>query len=241
MPSDMKLKAIIIEDEKISRDILNSYIKKYCPDIEVVGMAKDVREGIALVRNIVFDLLFLDIELPYGNAFDILDVKGVKNFETIFVTAYDKYAKEALNSHAAYYILKPISIDELIKAVDYVKNKLLIQNDNLTEKVLTKIAIADNSSIDFISLEDILYCKAQDNYTEFVLKDKKVLTSKSLKKYDEKLNGSGFIRIHRSYLVNIKHVDKYYKGSGGYVIMSNGDSLDVASKRKEEFLRVFGL
>jgi len=151
-----------------------------------------------------------------------------------------KYAKEALNSHAAYYILKPISIDELIKAVDYVKNKLLEKIIKQSSVVLTKIAIADNSSIDFIDLDDILYCKAKDNYTEFVLKDKKILTSKSLKKYDDKLKWSGFIRIHRSFLVNIKYVKKYFKGSGGYVIMSNGDMINVSNNRKEYFLNSFG-
>lgn len=234
----MKLKAIIIEDEKISLEILSSYLAKYCPDIEVLGTAEDVREGIALVRSTTFDILFLDIELPYGNAFDILESKGESKFETIFVTAYEKYAKEALNSHAAYYILKPISIDELIKAVDYIKQKLLHQNDN-NEKVLTKIAISDNSSIDFIILEDIIYCKAQDNYTEFVLNGKKIITSKALKIYDQKLNGSGFIRIHRSFLINSKHVKKYFKGSGGYVLMSNGDTLDVAKNKKEAFLKSF--
>jgi len=236
----MRLKAIIIEDEKISRDILNTYLQKYCPGVEVVGMAKDVREGIALVRSTEFELLFLDIELPFGNAFDILESKGSKKIETIFVTAYDKYAKEALNSHAAYYILKPISIDELIKAVDYVNDK--ISNKIAPNKIipLTKIAIADNSSIDFILLEEVIYCKAQDNYTEFVLKSKKVLTSKSLKTYEDKLSNSGFIRIHRSFLVNVKHVDKYFKGKGGYVIMSNGDMLEVSSKKKEELLKAFG-
>lgn len=235
----MKLKAIIIEDEKISRDILNNFLGKYCPEVEVIGMAKDVREGIALVRSTEFDLLFLDIELPFGNAFDILDAKGSKQFETIFVTAYDKYAKEALNSHAAYYILKPLSIDELIKAVDYVKAKLTPTSQTSNNKPITKITIADNSCLDFIDLKDIIYCKAQDNYTEFVLSDKKVLTSKSLKHYDDKLQDQGFVRIHRSTLVNIDHISKYYKGSGGYVMMTNGDSLDVSAKKKEILLQHF--
>lgn len=235
----MKLKTIIIEDEKISRDILNNFLRKYCPEVEVIGMAKDVREGIALVRSSEFDLLFLDIELPFGNAFDILDAKGSKQFETIFVTAYDKYAKEALNSHAAYYILKPLSIDELIKAVDYVKNKLATIPTVRPQERITKITIADNSCLDFIDIKDIIYCKAQDNYTEFILSEKKVLTSKSLKHYDDKLKGHGFVRIHRSSLVNIEHISKYYKGSGGYVKMTNGDTLDVSAKKKEILLKHF--
>jgi len=235
----MKIKAIIIEDEKMSRDILANYLGKYCPSVEVIAMAKDVREGISLIRSTSFDLLFLDIEMPYGNAFDILESRGNKSFETIFVTAYEKYAKEALNSHAAYYILKPISIDELIKAVDYVREKLSARESKASNKELEKIAIADTSGMEFIPLEDIIYCRAQDNYTEFVLKNRKLLSSKPLKNFDDKLRDSGFVRIHRSFLVNVKHVKKYVKGSGGYVILSNGESLDVSVKKKEAFLKIF--
>jgi len=238
----MKIRTIIVEDEKISMEILSNYLAKYCPDVQIVAKAVDVREGIELVRNTEFDLLFLDIELPFGNAFDVLEsIKTSKTFETIFVTAYEKYAKEALNNHAAYYILKPLSIDELIKAVDYVQQKLATDKNPKVKNLLSKIPIADNSSIDFIPLEDIIYCRARDNYTEFILKDKKILSSKALKSYDEKLSDSGFVRIHRSYLININHVNKYYKGSGGYIIMSNGDSLDVSKKRKEAFMKRFEL
>ena len=235
----MKLKAIIIEDEKISREILTNYISKYCPRIEVIAMAEDVRQGIELLRKTDFDLLFLDIEMPYGNAFDILEAKGNKSFETIFVTAYEKYAREALNKHAAYYLLKPISIDELIKAVDYVIEKIEESKTGPEHKALEKIAISDTCGIEFIAVKDIIYCKARDNYTEIVLNDRKILCSKVLKHYELKLNASGFLRIHRSNLVNIKHVEKYFKGSGGYVIMSNGDSLDVSSKKKEALLKLF--
>lgn len=236
----MAIRAIIVEDEKMSREILSGYLAKYCPEIEIVGMAKDVREAIVLIRNQAFDLLFLDIELPFGNAFDVLEASRKEQvFETIFVTAYEKYAKEALNKHAAYYILKPISIDELIKAVDYVRQKLSTKQNPPQRENLSKISIADNASVSFIDLDQILYCQARDNYTEFVLKDKKILSSKSLSFYDKKMTPSGFCRIHRSFLINIECVEKYMKGSGGFVIMSNGDHLDVSNSKKAYFLKCF--
>jgi two-component system LytT family response regulator len=235
----MKIKAIIIEDEKMSREILASYLDKYCPAVEVIGMAKDVKEGLELLRNASFELLFLDIELPFGNAFDILDSKGNKEFETIFVTAYEKYAKEALNKHAAYYILKPISIDELIRAVDYVQEKLSVKNEKPLPDPIEKIAVSDNKGMELIPVKDIIYLRAQDNYTEMILEKRKILSSKALKHYDDKLSHSGFVRIHRSYFVNISHIEKYIKGSGGYVLMSNGDHLDVSAKKKEALLKHF--
>ena len=114
----MKLKAIIVEDEETSRDILKNYLKKYCPNVEILGEAENVDEALILIRNNDLDLVFLDVEMPYGNAFDLLDKVGDIDFETIFVTAYNHYAIEALNAHASYYLMKPISIDDLIKAVD---------------------------------------------------------------------------------------------------------------------------
>ena len=116
----MKLNTIIVEDEAKSRDILRNYLAKYCPNVSVLGEAANVDEALILIRNHELDLVFLDVEMPYGNAFDLLDKVGDRSFETVFVTAYDHYAIEALNAHASYYLMKPISIDDLIKAVDYV-------------------------------------------------------------------------------------------------------------------------
>ena len=116
----MKLNSIIVEDEETSREILRNYLKKYCPNVEILGEASNVEEALVLIRNNDLDLVFLDVEMPYGNAFDLLDKVGDIDFETVFVTAYNQYAVDALNAHASYYLMKPISIDELIKAVDYV-------------------------------------------------------------------------------------------------------------------------
>ena len=243
----MKLTAIIVEDEKTSRDILHNYVTKYCPNINVLGEAANVDEALVLIRNHDLDLVFLDVEMPYGNAFDLLDKVGDRTFETVFVTAYDHYAMEALNAHASYYLMKPISIDELIKAVDYVvdiKTKEdALQNQVLVPKATSvhgKITIPQQDGFAVLETKSILYCKADDNYTEIYLDtNKKKLVSKTLKYFDDILKDSSFARIHKSYLVNVNEITKYVKGKGGTVVLSNGKELSVSASRKAELLAYF--
>lgn len=243
----MKLKAIIVEDEETSREILKNYLKKYCPNVSVLGEAANVEEALVLIRNHDLDLVFLDVEMPYGNAFDLLDKVGDINFETIFITAYNHYAIEALNMHASYYLMKPISIDELIKAVDYVTNiktkEEALQNQILVPKTKTvagKITIPQLDGFEIINTSDILYCKADDNYTEIYLNNnKKKIVSKTLKYFEEALTSSGFARVHKSYLVNVNEVVKYVKGKGGSVVLSNGKQVMVSASKKSDLLRYF--
>ena len=132
----MKIKAIIVEDEAVSREILRNYLKKYCPYVTLLGEASNINEAYDLIFKHELDLVFLDVEMPFGNAFDLLEKIEDRRFETVFVTAYDHYAIEALNNHASYYLLKPISIDELIKAVDHVTQIKEKEND-LQNKILS--------------------------------------------------------------------------------------------------------
>ncbi len=243
----MKLRSIIVEDEPTSREILKNYLKKYCPNVEVLGQAANVDEALVLIRNHDLDLVFLDVEMPYGNAFDLLDKVGDINFETVFVTAYNHYAIDALNAHASYYLMKPISIDELIKAVDYVteirakeealQNRVLVSR---TKSVEGKISIPTLDGFEVLNTEDILYCKADDNYTEIYLNtNKKKLVSKTLKYFEDALLDSGFARVHKSYLVNVSEVVKYIKGKGGSVELSNGKQIMVSASKKSELLSYF--
>ncbi|WP_166962903.1 LytR/AlgR family response regulator transcription factor [Yeosuana marina] len=243
----MKLTSIIVEDEETSRNILKNYLKKYCPNVTVLGEAANVDEALVLIRNNDLDVIFLDVEMPYGNAFDLLDKVGDINFETIFVTAYNQYAIDALNAHASYYLMKPISIDELIKAVDYVteiKTKEdALQNDVLipkTNSVNGKITIPQQDGFEVINTSDILYCKADDNYTEIYLNNnKKKLVSKTLKYFEDALTSTSFARVHKSYLVNVNEVVKYQKGKGGSVVLSNGKEIMVSASKKSELLSYF--
>jgi two-component system LytT family response regulator len=241
------LKTIIVEDERTSREILRNYLKKYCPNVQVLGEAENVDEALILIRNNDLDLVFLDVEMPYGNAFDLLDKVGDIGFETVFVTAYNQYAMEALNQHAAYYLLKPISIDELIKAVDFV-SEIKTKEREFTNEILTprfvntneKISIPNQTGFELINTDDIIFCKADDNYTHIFLKnDQTKLVSKTLGFFEKQLTEKGFFRIHKSYLINLSSIKSYHKGKGGTVVLSTGKSLPVASSKKASFLGFF--
>lgn len=244
----MKLNSIIVEDEETSREILKNYLKKYCPNVNVLGEAANVNEALELIRHQQeLDLVFLDVEMPYGNAFDLLDKVGDRTFETVFVTAYNHYALDALNAHASYYLMKPISIDELIKAVDYVveiktkedalQNQVLIPKTN---RVDGKITIPQQDGFEVLNTQDILYCKADDNYTEiFLNNNKKKLVSKTLKYFEEALTDSNFARVHKSFLVNVNEVTKYKKGKGGSVVLSSGKEIMVSASKKSKLLSYF--
>ena len=243
----MKLKAILVEDESKSREILRNYITKYCPNITIIGEAANIDDALILIRNNQLDVVFLDVEMPYGNAFDLLDKVGDIDFETIFVTAYNHYAIDALNAHASYYLMKPISIDELIKSVDYV-TEIRIKEEALQDQVLVpktntvsgKITIPQQDGFEVIETADIMYCKADDNYTEIYLNtNKKKLVSKTLKYIEESLKDANFARVHKSYLVNVNEVVKYVKGKGGIVVLSNGKEIMVSASKKSDLLSYF--
>lgn len=243
----MQLKTIIVEDEQTSREILRNYLNKYCPAIEVIGEASNIDEALVLIRNNHLDLVFLDVEMPYGSGFDLLEKLEDTNFEVVFVTAYNQYAIEALNNHASYYLLKPISIDELIKAVDYVtkikKKEVELQNEVLVPKTKVNdgiITIPTQDGFEVLAIKDILYCKADDNYTQIFLENKQIkLVSKTLKYFEAILKGSGFARIHKSYLVNVSYIISYKKGKGGTISLANGKELSVSASKKVELLTYF--
>ena len=240
------MKAIIVEDEKISREILKNYIHKYCLNIELIGEASNITDGLELIQNNDLDLVFLDVEMPFGNGFDLLEKVENRTFETIFVTAYDHYAIEALNNHASYYLLKPVSIDELIKAVNVVV-EIKEKENELQHKVLTpkessisgKITIPQQDGFEVIDVSDIVYCKADDNYTEIHLSSSKKLVSKTLKYFEDILTQYAFARVHKSYLVNVNEITKYKKGKGGSVVVSNGKEILVSASKKASLLSYF--
>lgn len=243
----MELKTIIVEDEETSREILRNYLTKYCPKVQIVGEAANVDEALVLIRNHKLDLVFLDVEMPKGNAFDLLEQVGDRSFETVFVTAYNQYALDALNTHASYYLLKPVSIDELIKAVDYVF-EIKSKENALENKVLTthtidkqgKITIPVQDGFEVLPAKNILYCQADDNYTQIYMIDgAKKLVSKTLKYFEEALTDFGFARIHKSYLVNVNEITGYKKGKGGSVVLSTGKEVMVSASQKSNLLAYF--
>lgn len=242
----MSLDAILVEDEANSREILRNYIAKYCPNINLLGEASSIKEALELIENNHLDLVFLDVEMPFGNAFDLLDQLPDRTFETVFVTAYDHYAKDALNNHAAYYLTKPINIDELVNAVDYVEGvrekEASLEGEVLSTKsngVEGKLTLPQQDGFQVLNIAEILYCKADDNYTEIYLLNKKILVSKTLKYFEDALTDYPFARVHKSFLVNVNEVVKYRKGKGGSVVMSNGKEVMVSASKKKDFLSYF--
>lgn len=245
------MKAIIVDDEQDSRNILSNYLNKYCPNVEIMGTADSVASGVKAIEEHNPELVFLDIEMPYGNGFDLLSqVKNI-TFETIFVTAYDNYAVQALNQSAAYYLLKPIDIDELIHAVEKIEkekkeqdytehSKILLENLKGQKNQKKKIMLPTLEGFELITIEDIIYCKAEDNFSEFHLVDgSKLLICKTLKYFNDMLEDYRFCRIHRSHLINLEYVTRYNKGKGGFVTMKNEVQLEVASSKKKEFMEAF--
>jgi len=244
-----KLKAIIIEDEEASRETLRNYLNKYCPDVLLLAEAVNIKEGLSAINYHHPDIVFLDVEMPYGNAFDLLEQIENITFETVFVTAYSNYAIQALNFSAAYYILKPVSIDELVKAVEKIKEtisrnrefihtKVLIENVKIENKQLQKIVLPVLDGFEVISLSEIIKCDADDNFTRFHLTNgKKLLICRTLKFYENLLENYDFIRVHKSHLVNFQHIKQYKKGKGGQVIMSDGSSVDISPNRKEVLMK----
>ncbi len=246
-----ELRAIIIEDEEASRETLTNYLNKYCPNVQIVAQAENINKGKADIIEHNPNLVFLDVEMPYGNGFDLLEQLDSIDFELIFVTAYSNYALKALNMSASYYLLKPIDIEELIAAVEKVtanienieqlrSAQILKTNLQVEEHRLKRIVLPEMEGFEVAQLKDIVYCKANDNLTDFVFTDgRKKTICKTLKHFDEVLSESGFFRIHKSYLLNMEHVKGYVRGKGGYAQLSNGDELEIAVRRKQDFLNQF--
>ncbi|GAA4273987.1 LytTR family DNA-binding domain-containing protein [Aquimarina gracilis] len=242
----MSITAIIVDDEANSRVILRNYLSKYCPSVSILDEAASVQETLKLLESHTPDVLFLDVEMPYGNAFDLLEQVPDRTFEIVFVTAYDHYAVDALNAQATYYLLKPIAIDNLIKAVDHVSHikerEKELQDAILVPKVKNvegKITIPQQDGFEVLEIVDILYCQADDNYTKIFLDQGQKLVSKTLKYFEDSLTDYGFVRIHKSYLVNINKVTRYRKGKGGSIVLSSGKELAVSSSKKGILLDYF--
>tara|TARA_Y100000589_G_scaffold250061_1_gene238159 strand:- start:8517 stop:9260 length:744 start_codon:yes stop_codon:yes gene_type:complete len=247
------MKAVIIEDEAASRLTLRNYLREYCPQVELVAEADNIKSGAEIIKKHQPKLVFLDIEMPFGNAFDLLDQYDSIPFETIFVTAFSNYAIQAINLSSCSYLLKPVDIDELIDAVKKVEKSIsqqssfktaniLLENLAIENKQLKKIVLPTMEGFDVIQLKDIVHCQANDNLTDFYLKDgKKKTVCKTLKFFDEALSDFDFLRVHKSHLININFVESYQKGKVGDIKLSNGASVPLSINKKGSFIEKFSL
>ena len=246
-----KLKCIIVDDELDSRNILATYLNKYVKQIEIQASCENIQEAKTAIDSLKPDLVFLDIEMPFGNGFDLIEKFENIDFEIIFITAFSQYAIQAFNLSAVHYILKPIDIDELVVAVDKARakienktnldqTKILLENLNNLGQDSKKVVLPMIDGFEVVRVGEILYCQAEDNFTCFhFTSGKKALICRNLKFYENALNDLGFCRIHRSTLVNLQFVKKYIKGKGGSVILENQKELQVSNSKKQEFLNKF--
>lgn len=245
----MNVKAIIIEDEQYNRENLTQLLQKYCPDVNIITCCSSASEGYEAILNLRPELVFLDIEMPGGNGFSLLEKLPQITFEVIFVTAYDNYGIKAIKFSALDYLLKPIDIAELSEAVKKAKEKLslkqenqrmfhLLQNNKLPDTSKT-LALSLAEKIEFVEIGSIIRCEAENNYTIFYLKDKqKLIVSRTLKEFDELLSPYHFLRVHQSHLINLSEVKSFIKTDGGYIRMKDGSSVSISRQRKELVLRI---
>lgn len=246
----MKIRSIIVDDELIARNVLQNYLQKYCPVVEIVGQAQHIKEAVPMIQSLQPQLVFLDVEMPFGNAFDILEACEGQRFETIFVTAYSEYSLKALNLSAAYYILKPIDITELVTAVNKVqvsilkseafsRTEVLLQNLKLKPEQ-QQIVLPTMQGFDVIKTASITKLQAKGNFTEVYFSDGSFkLICKFLKHFDELLEAP-FTRVHRSFIVNINFVKSYSKSAGGYITLQDGSEIEVSATYKEQLLKALG-
>ncbi|MEZ5041102.1 MAG: LytTR family DNA-binding domain-containing protein [Saprospiraceae bacterium] len=237
------IKTIIVEDEQHNRELLERLLHQYFPDLKIVHKAVNVADGLAAIRYQEPELVFLDVEMPDGNAFDLLSKMKQINFEIVFVTAYDHYALQAIRFCAIDYLLKPIKIDELLQAVHKVKNNINLKKENQHLKQLVqnldkkpgdkRLALPTAEKTEFIPIQEIIRCQGENNYTAFYLNSgRRLLVSKTLKEYEEILQDYDFVRVHQSHLVNLFMVQSYHKNEGGYIIMLDGSRISISRHRK---------
>lgn len=242
------ISVVIVDDVKKSRETLEQMLLNYCPHTEVVGKAGSAKDAYKLITETKPQLVLLDIEMPNGTGFDLLEMFDQIFFEVIFTTAFDQYALKAIKFCALDYLLKPIDIKELIQSIHKAGERLGNQNDkgnfshlltNLKHKnsPTNKLALPTHEGLVFIVVQNIIRCVAEGNYTSIFFKDgKRIMTTRKIKDFEELLADHQFFRVHRSHLVNLNYIEKYFKGDGGYVVMVDGSSIDVARRKKEDFL-----
>ncbi len=246
-----RIKVVIIDDEPGNIVTLSELLKEYCPELTIAGTASNPLAGFDLILQTQPEIVFLDIEMPFGNAFDFLDKFEQINFEVVFVTAFSNYALKAIKYAALDYILKPVDSGELQLAVEKAMKRLdeksintriasMLNNLNGESKEIQKIGLSSMEGFDIEEVQQIMYLIADGSYTEVYIRNKKKqLVSKNLKEFEDILPASLFCRVHHSHLININFVKKYVKGRGGHVEMEDGIRIEISARKRDAFLEKF--
>lgn len=245
------LQAIIIDDEPDNVKLLSLQLRLYCPQIEVVAECTKSEEGLKEIRRLQPKIVFLDIEMPRMNGFELLEKVGEINFSLVFVTAYDKFAVKAFRYSAVDYLLKPIDTKELQQAIRKIEQQRNIeapQIEHLKQQYTSKhivlpdkLALPYQNGVTFVAVKDIIYCESDDNYTRFFLTDGQMyLVTKTMREVQEVLEEREFLRVHRQYIVNLNQIKKFVKGEGNYLVMQNNQTIPIARNQKEKLVQRFG-
>src|SRR5512139_1108537 len=245
-----RLITVIIDDEPDAVDFISSIIGEYCPGLEVTGKAHNVKDGVKLIKEIKPELVFLDVEMPNGTGFDLLTHFPDKDFDVVFITAFNHYAIKAIKFSAVDYILKPININEFIEAVNRVVKKrsergtqgnesIKALMENLRSSFPSRLAIPTSDGMEYLNPKDIIRIEADRSYSWFFITgNRKILVSKHLKEFQELLSDRYFFRPHNSHLINLKYVRKYIRKEGGYIEMTDSSLIPVSRNRKDMFLAI---
>lgn len=244
-----QLRAILIDDEPSSLQNLQQKLKEFCPDVDIVAAVQKSEEAILLIRQHKPDVIFLDIEMPRMNGFRMLDELGEYDFDIIFTTAYNHYAVDAIRISAFDYLTKPVGIKDLQNAVErlskhrksHTRDKMELLRSSLSsvKSQDEKIAVPTGDGLEFIIIKTIVHIESNSNYSKLFFADgKNLLVTKLLGEFEEILTPYNFFRIHNSHLINLSYLKRYIRGEGGQVVMQNGVVIDVARRKKEEFLKL---
>ncbi len=245
------LTAVIIDDEQHALEVLQLQLAQYCKEVTVLATCAGGEKGIAAIQKFNPGLVFLDIEMPHVNGFDVLKATSQFNFDVIFTTAYDQFAIQAFKYSALDYLLKPIDITELQAAVRKAAKKqdrlpldeklqLLFRQLKTEPGRKERIAIHVGDALQFFDAHEIVRCESESNYTHlFLTSGKKITVARTLKDVEESLGGDPFCRVHQSHLININHVSKVMKGEGAYIVMRDGVQVAISRNRKDAFLDSF--
>jgi two-component system, LytTR family, response regulator len=249
--SSSTYRCVVVDDEAASREVLSVYLERYCPQLELAGTAADVEQGLALIDRVRPQVVFLDIEMPFKSGFELLSAYRTRDFEVIFVTAYSDQAINAIHVSAADYLLKPVSIEQLqaavAKAVKRIGEQHLVDHarvllDNLRspDPAAQQVVLPLLDGFEVVASKDIVRCEAEDNFTLFHLADgTRRLICRPLKHYENALVPLGFVRVHRSHMVQRTAIKRYVKGKGGTLFLLDGSEVPVSETHKSALLELF--
>ncbi|MFN8310009.1 MAG: response regulator [Chitinophagales bacterium] len=241
----MKISCLIVDDDAGSRQTLRIFIEKYCDELEIIAEAEDVSVALPLIREKHPDLVFLDISMPGVNGFELLGLAKPVTFEVVFVTAYDTYTLKAIKNNAADYLMKPVSISELRDAVERVTRRIEARRATGNKDVVSvgeRLSVPIRDGYMTINIGELIRCEADEGYTWlFIQNREKMLVSRTLKDFEDRLSHIGFIRVHRQHLINVKHVSRYINGRGGQVTMNDGATIDVSQRKRGDLLQGIGI